>query len=91
VATDGFSYDQASRTVTWSTGELAQGASVQGEFQVSVLPSTSQKGTAPAIVGVASFSGYDRFAGVQISATAPAVTTQTKGDPGYSDSSALVQ
>lgn len=86
-----FSYDDASRTVTWTVGDLAQGASAQGAFQVSLTPSTSQTGNAPQLTGEASFSGYDRFAGVQINASADPVTTETKGDPGYVPEDADVQ
>lgn len=86
-----FSYNESSRTVSWSVGDLAQGASAQGSFQVSLTPSVSQKGTAPALTSRATFSGYDRFAGVQVSASADAVTTDTKGDPGYTFSNATVQ
>ena len=86
-----FSYDSASRTVSWSTGNVAQGANVQGIFQVSLTPSTSQKGSAPTLTGTASFSGYDRFAGVQVRATASAATTETVNDPGYVSGSGNVQ
>jgi len=86
-----FSYDDKSRTVSWNAGDLAQGANVQGAFQVSLIPSTSQKGSAPSLTNTATFSGYDRFAGVQVSATAVPVTTETKGDPGYVPGNSTVQ
>ncbi len=86
-----FSYDEKSRTVTWNTGDLGQNSNVQGTFQISITPSTSQKGSSPSIVGTASFSGYDRFAGVQISAKADPVTTDTSRDPGYVPGNATVQ
>lgn len=86
-----FSYNDASHTVTWNTGDLAQGVNAQGVFQISLTPSTSQKGFTPALTGPVSFSGYDRFAGVQISATADPVTTETKGDPEYVNTNAIVQ
>jgi hypothetical protein len=86
-----FSYDEASRTVTWTVGDLAQGGSAQGAFQVSLTPSTSQRGGTPFLTGLASFSGHDRFAGVRISATGEQVTTATIGDPGYVSSNAIVQ
>ena len=91
VGTGSFSYDEASRTVSWAIGDLTQGASAQGAFQVSLTPSTSQRGTAPALTSQAAFSGYDRFAGVQVSASADPLTTETKGDPGYVSSNATVQ
>ncbi|MHB8660843.1 MAG: COG1361 family protein [Minisyncoccota bacterium] len=86
-----FSYDAGSHVVTWSTGDIAQGSHVQGAFQVSFTPSTSQVGNVPQLVGGASFSGYDRFAGIQVSTTADPVTTETKGDPGYISSFGTVQ
>ena len=86
-----FSYDTVSRMVTWKTGELSQGSSAEGAFQVSFSPSTSQVGTAPELAKGISFSGYDRFAGVTVTATADPVTTETKNDPGYVAANAIVQ
>ncbi len=86
-----FSYNSESRMVTWNVGNLAQGTKAQGYFQVSLTPSTSQKNTSPMLVKTALFSGYDRFAGVQVSSTADSVTTETLGDPGYSSVNGTVQ
>jgi uncharacterized repeat protein (TIGR01451 family) len=86
-----FSYDDPSRTVTWTSGDLAQGASAQGYFQVSITPSTSQQGSAPQLTSSATLSGYDRFAGVQVTSTADPVTTETTADPGYTSTNADVQ
>ena len=86
-----FSYNTASRTVSWRVGDIAQGSSAQGAFQVSLTPSTSQKGNSPALTGGVSFSGYDRFAGITITAMADPATTDTKGDSGYIPANAIVQ
>lgn len=86
-----FSYNDASHTVSWNTGDLVQGANARGYFQVSLTPSTSQRGGSPSLTREASFSGYDRFAGVQISATADSATTETKGDSGYAPINGSVQ
>ncbi|MBU6321042.1 MAG: hypothetical protein KGI78_00070 [Patescibacteria group bacterium] len=86
-----FSYDPQSRVVTWTAGDLAAGSAATGYFQVSFTPSTSQRGASPALVGPASFTAFDRFAGVNISASADAVTTETPGDPGYNPAKAEVQ
>ena len=84
-------YDSKSRVVTWSVGDLAQGASAQAAFQVSLTPAQSQRATEPALTGQASFSGFDRFASVTVTATADPVTTETTGDPGYKPDSATVK
>lgn len=86
-----FSYDTVTHTMTWNTGDLAQGASAQGVFKVSFTPSTSQKGSAVPLTGQASFSGYDRFAGIQVGAAADPVTTETLKDPGYVPANGTVQ
>lgn len=86
-----FSYNDASHTVTWDIGDLAQGASAQGFFQVSLTPSISQKGNIVSLTRAASFSGYDRFAGIQIETTATSATTEMKGDAGYTLNDAVVQ
>jgi len=91
AGTGKFSYDSASRTMTWNTGDLAQGASAEGFFQVSLTPSTSQKGGPAQLTSGASFSGFDRFSGIQVTATADPATTETKGDPGYVSTNSVVQ
>lgn len=79
----GITYNEATRTVLWSVGNLAANASLQGAFQVSFTPSTSQKGSTPALTGGATLSAYDRFAGVPLTITADAVTTETTSDSNY--------
>jgi hypothetical protein len=86
-----FSYDSTSRTVTWSAGDLGQGANVQGVFQVILTPSTSQQGGAVQLTSASAFSGFDRFAGAQIAASASPATTETTQDPGYVSTDATVQ
>ncbi len=86
-----FSYDETSHTLTWTTGDLAQGASARSTFQVTITPSSSQKGGAVPLTGPSTFSGYDRFAGVQVSASTDPVTTETKTDPGYKITDGIVQ
>lgn len=91
AGTGSMRYDDTTRTVTWNVGDLAQRVSAQAFFQVALTPSTTQKGSAPFITGPTSFSGYDRFAGIQVTASADPVTTETKGDPGYVPTNASVQ
>lgn len=85
------SYNESSRTVTWNIGDIAQNVTAQAVFQVTLKPSTSQRGSAPALTSAATFSGFDRFAGVQVSVSADPVTTETKTDSGYTSANATVQ
>jgi hypothetical protein len=89
--TGSFSYDSSSRTVTWNAGDLVQGASAQGVFQVILTPSTSQQGGIVSLTSNAFFSGYDRFAGARVTSTSGAATTETPQDPGYTGANATVQ
>jgi hypothetical protein len=91
IGTGSFSYDASSRTVTWTIGDLIQGATAQGAFQVSFTPSTSQVGSSPPIMSGPVFTGYDRFAGIQVSASADPATTEARADQGYVSTSAIVQ
>lgn len=85
-----FSYNNVSHVLTWNVGDIAQGGSAEGTFQVSVLPSTSQKGNIISLTSSASFSAHDRFAGVQVSASANPATTDAAQSPGYVDSDGIV-
>ncbi len=73
----GITYDAGSRTVTWSIGELKAGVGytlpvLTGTFQVTLTPSTSQVGTAPALMGSSLLSGTDRFTSGKVGASASA-------------------
>ncbi|HVW82809.1 MAG TPA: hypothetical protein VHC68_02610 [Candidatus Paceibacterota bacterium] len=86
----GLSYDDAAHTVTWKPGDLASGGTAAAAFQLSFTPSTSQAGSAPPLTSAASFTGFDRYAQVPISAQADPATTET-ADPGATLEQADVQ
>lgn len=69
------SFDEATRTVSWNVGDLIANASASASFNAVILPSASQSGTSPVLVGSQSFSGTDRFTG-PVSASAPPLTVQ---------------
>ena len=84
------SYNESSRTLTWNVGDLAAGGSAQMAVQVSFIPSTTQRGTAPNLVSAATFTGFDRFAQVQVTSRVDSVTTAT-ADPGFDPNNASVR
>lgn len=76
----GVSYDAASRTVRWAIGDVKAGVGYSegartAAFQISITPSATQISSAPALTGSAVFTAQDRFAQVQVTATAAAPTT----------------
>lgn len=90
------SYNAATRTVVWRAGEIEPGtgygaAARSAAFQVSLLPSASQRGTSPILMSAPVLSGIDRFTQKQISETLPAVTTQASSDPAFLQGKAQVQ
>ncbi len=76
-------YDKNAHNVKWTIGDIAANTSTQAAFQVSLIPSTSQRSTSPPLVGPAAFSAFDRYAQVTLSQTIPAVTTNLSRDPVY--------
>jgi hypothetical protein len=89
-ATPGIAYDDATRTVTWNIGSLEAAAAGDAAFQVAITPSASQKGTSPALTSNISAKGFDRFVQKDVTASAAAVTIDTKGDPSYTQNSGTV-
>jgi len=80
-------YNASTREVTWVVGDMPAGTTGRSAaFQVSLLPSTSQRGTSPVLVFPQTISGYDRFVEKQVTSTASDLTTETTSDPGYNSS-----
>jgi hypothetical protein len=79
-APNGITYDDASRTVTWNVGDVNPKATASASFQIAFLPSTSQNGTNPVLLGAQTFTGVDRFTQSQVTATAPALTSELPGN-----------
>lgn len=84
----GVEYSAASRTVTWSLGDVKPGVGYSdvartASFQISFMPSTSQVRQSPALTGDAQLTGQDRFAQVSVSALAPAPSIADITEPDF--------
>jgi hypothetical protein len=77
----GITFNPDSRTVTWAIGDIDPREKASASFQAAITPSDSQRDSAPVIVNDQSFSGVDRFTQQQVSAAAPALTTELPGSP----------
>ncbi|MBI4086828.1 hypothetical protein HY416_02495 [Candidatus Kaiserbacteria bacterium] len=78
---DTMTYNPNTREVAWTIGGLGANGSAEGSFQVTFLPSVSQVGTVPVLVGEQRLRATDRFTGSVVRATASAVTTYIPQDP----------
>lgn len=88
---DSIAYNASTREVTWQIGDLAAGSTDEASFQISFLPSVSQVGTLPTLIGEQHFRATDRFTGTVVRATAPALTTRLPNDPDADAQSGAVQ
>lgn len=88
---DAVSYSASTREVVWNIGDIAAGASAEASFQVSFLPSVSQVGTLPTLIGEQHFRATDRFTGTVVRATARALTTRLSDDPDSGAQNGVVQ
>jgi hypothetical protein len=75
-----FSFDSVSREVVWSAGDILAGTGVNGDpymlsFQVSLVPSESQKGSTAPLIGQVQISGENQFTGTEIKAQNSGVNT----------------
>ncbi len=83
-------YDESTRTVSWNVADLRAGAGYTNSakevaFQISFKPSLSQVGTTPDLTGPFTVSGTDRFTGVSVLLTNPALNTRLTADSGFRD------
>ncbi len=84
------SYNESTREVTWILGDFSPASEKTAAFQVSLLPSASQRGTSPVLVSAATLTGFDRFVQQDIETSAPQVNTAITKDPAYSSGKGTV-
>jgi len=94
-STENVSFQPVGGTVTWDVGAIKPYTGFSGTprevaFQVSIVPSLSQLDTAPVILREATFLGTDEFTGTQFRIVRPDISTETRSDPGYSESTSNV-
>lgn len=78
-------FDKKTGTLEWKVGTIPAGTgfsrpAISLSFQVGLIPSENQVGTAPILVNSTDVSGLDSFTEVQLSAKDKEITTDLKGD-----------
>lgn len=84
-------YSEATRTVTWSVGDIPAHGKKEAAFQIEFLPSLSQQNSAPMLVSSQKLSGTDRFTQSAVGMTAQQLNTQLENDPAYEPIDGQVQ
>ncbi|MFH0804342.1 MAG: hypothetical protein V1896_01960 [Candidatus Zambryskibacteria bacterium] len=83
-----FSFNQVTNEVVWNVGSLLPSTGFGSPkkeiyFQLEFLPSLSQIGRAPIILGEASLSGIDKVTGLKIESKTREITTNFSEDPTF--------
>lgn len=91
-----FSFDQESREIVWTLGDLERGSGILKEgftlaFQISFLPQESQRGQTPEIINEAKISGEDTWTEMILESFAPAINTTLPDDPTITPEMGIVQ
>lgn len=76
------SYDPTQRVVTWDAGSVDANAAAFGSFQIELLPSKSQIGITPVIVGEQRLKAKDLFTGQIVRSVSQAITTEMSTETG---------
>lgn len=85
------SFNPTNRVVTWRAGTVEANASAIASFQISFLPSQTQIGTTPTLLGEQRLSATDRFTGSVVRDTNPALTTELSSEAGFGQENGEVQ
>lgn len=89
------SYNQPTNEIVWRAGSVLPNTGFTSSkkevyFQVELLPSLSQVGQSPTILGESRISGVDRVTNGRIDYKVPSVTTNFSSDPTYKQGNDIV-
>jgi hypothetical protein len=83
-------YNPVAKQIRWNIGSMSAGSKEQLEIQVGLLPSVTQVGKTPSIVGAQEFRATDRFTNSTLKSTAPALTNELSAEAGFSKGNGIV-
>ena len=86
-----FAYNPSTRSLEWTVGSLDANERALGSFQVSILPSTSQIGKTPTLIGEQRLKAEDDFTDAVLRDSESALTTQMSLEAGYESDNGIVR
>lgn len=89
-AGESISFNSVTNEVVWNAGTILPNtglgsAKKEVYFQIEFLPSVSQVGETPMLVGQARLSGIDKITGLKVGSTASLLTTNFSLDPTFKE------
>ncbi len=85
------SFNPVSKEIVWSIGDIDAGKEKQMKFQVSLLPSQTQIGSAPAILAASRFRATDRFTGDVVRADSAPLSTELSTEAGFEKGNGIIR
>ncbi len=76
-------YNPVAKQLRWNIGAMGANTKKQLEVQVGLLPSVTQVGKTPSIVGTQEFRATDRFTNSTLKSTAPSLTSEISVEAGF--------
>lgn len=86
-----YSFNPTSRTLQWYVGDVEANAATFSSFQVSFLPTVTQIGTTPTLMGQQRLRADDDFTGTVVRDENSAVTTHLPQESGFGSNSGEVK
>jgi len=84
-------FNEVTREVTWTLGEVVAGTVREGAFQIGVTPSIADRGNTPALLGDQLLTGFDRSVQQEVGDTEEGMTTDLFSDPDFQSGDGRVQ
>lgn len=84
-------YNPVAKQLRWNIGTLSAKTAKQLQVQVSLLPSVTQVGTTPVLIGVQEFRATDRFTGVGLRTSQLPLNTELSTEAGYERNNGVVE
>ena len=84
-------YNPVAKQLRWSVGDMKAKTTKQLQVQVSLLPSVTQVGTTPVIVGNQELRANDSFTEVSLRAQGSALVSELSSEAGFGRDNGEVQ
>lgn len=83
-------YDKSGASIVWNAGRVPAGGTREAAFQISIIPSLTQRNQSPMIIGESILTAIDDFTKTGVDDRRSSVTTNISSDPQFSGNMGVV-